>query len=246
MDHMDRRTLCLLLIGCAAALNARVADAQDLQLHYDWRHTVDPRNNPRDFPALTFKSFKTLGFGSFLLKLEANLDGTQHNVSEGYMEVTQTLRFWKAPVYAHLEYTGGLGVFDGAAGGYYLDNAYLMGAAYPFQWQGGWGNASLAYKHTNFPRASHDPQASLYWGRGFRQRWAFSSTAVAWTQNRNHGDDFTASLTGKHESFLIENELWWRAAGLVSVGSEVRVSRNVFATDGRLLVYPTLGLRYQF
>lgn len=227
-------------------MTARVVHAQDLQLHYDWRHSVDPRNNARDFPALTFKSFKALEFGSFLLKLEANLDGTQHNVSKGYLEVSQTLRFWKAPVYAHLEYTGGLGLFDHASGGYYLENAYLLGAAHPFKWQGGWGNVYVAYKHTNFSRASHDPQASVYWGRSFRERWSFASTGVFWKQNRNHGDDFTANLTGKRASFLIENEMWWRAASLVSIGSEVRISRDVYATDGRLLVYPTVGVRYLF
>ena len=95
-------------------------------------------------------------------------------------------------------------------------------------------------------RASHDPQASLYWGRPLGKRVAFASTGVFWTQNRNHGDDFTNGLTGKRGSFLIENEIWWRAVGLVSVGSNVRVSRNVYATDGRLLVYPTIGVRYLF
>ena len=56
----------------------------------------------------------------------------------------------------------------------------------------------------------------------------------------------TASLDGKEGAFLVENEIWWRAFGLVSVGSEIRVSRNVYATDGRLLLYPTLGIRYLF
>jgi hypothetical protein len=243
---MTRSILWLLLFGCAATTSARVASAQDLQLHYDWRHTIDPRNNPRDFPALTFKSFKAMGFGSFLLKLEANLDGAQHNVSKGYVEVSQTLRFWKAPVFALAEYTGGLGLFDGGGGGYSIANAYIIGAAYPFQWNGGWTNVSLGYKHTNFQRASHDPQMTLYWGRPLGRRWAFASTGVLWTQSQNQGDDFTAKLSGKRASFLLENEIWWRAVGLVSVGSEVRVSRNVYATDGRLLVYPTLGVRYLF
>ena len=175
---MTNRLLWLLLLGSAAATHAHVANAQDLQLHYDWRHSVDPRNNARNFPALTFKTFKALEFGSFLLKLEANLDGTQHNVSKGYLEVSQTLRFWKAPIYILGEYTGGLGLFDDASGGYYLANAYIVGAAYPFQWNGGWANVSLGYKHTNFPRASHDPQASLYWGRSLGKRGAFASTGV--------------------------------------------------------------------
>jgi hypothetical protein len=243
---MTKRFYWLLLLGSAATSCAKVANAQDLQLHYDWRHTVDPRNNARDFPALTFKSFKALAFGSFLLKLEANLDGERHNVSKGYLEVSQTLRFWKTPVYALGEYKGGLGLFDDASGGYSIANAYAVGAAYPFQWNGGWASVSLAYKHTNLPSASHDPQVTLYWGRPLGKRWSFASTGVLWTQNRNQGDDLTASLTGKRASLLMENELWWRAVGLVSVGSEVRVSRNVYATDGRLLVYPTLGVRYLF
>ena len=243
---MMNRVFLLLLLGCAATANAPVAQAQDLQLHYDWRHTVDPRNNARDFPALTFKTFKALEFGSFLLKLEASLDGARHNVSKGYLEVSQTVRFWKAPVYVLGEYSGGLGLFDGTAGGFYIANAYHVGVAYPFQVRGGWANAAVAYKHTNFTRASHDPQATLYWGRPLGRRWAFASTGVFWTQNRNHGDDFTAGLRGKEGAFLVENEIWWRAVGLVSVGSEVRVSRNVYASDGRVLVYPTLGMRYLF
>lgn len=243
---MTTRFFQLLLLAHVATATAQAAQAQDLQLHYDWRHTIDPRNNARDFPALTFKSFKALEFGSFLLKLEANLDGVHHNVSKDYLEVSQTVRFWKAPVYALVEYTGGLGLFDEASGGYYIANAYLIGAAYPFKMNGSWANVSLAYKHTNFSRVSHDPQATLYWGRPLGKRWTFASTGVFWTENRNRGDDFTARLSGKQQALLVENELWWRAVGLVSVGSEVRVSRNVYATDGRVLVYPTLGVRYLF
>jgi len=238
--------LWLLLLSFAVTTTPHAVRAQDLQLHYDWRHTVDPENNARNFPIVTYKSFKALDFGSFLLKLEADLDGTKHNVSKGYLEVSQTLRFWKAPVYALGEYSGGLGSFDGGSGAYYIDNAYMIGAAYPFPWRGSWANVYLAYKHSNFPKPSHDPQASIYWGTAFRERWAFSSTGVFWTQNGNRGDAFTEGLTGKRFSMLIENELWWRVVPLLSVGSEIRVSRDVYANDGRLLVYPTVGVRYLF
>jgi hypothetical protein len=245
-DAIMSKPLLRLLLGLLIASIPRVVHAQDLQLHYDWRHTVDPRTNRRNFPALTFKSFKAMTYGSFLIKLEADLDGERHNVSKGYLEVSQSLRFWEAPIYAIGEYAGGLGLFDDASGGYYLANAYSVGAAYPFPWKGGWASVAIAYKHSNLRRPSHDPQVTVYWGRPFAERWAFASTGVLWTQNRNRGDDFTASLTGKRGSFLAENELWWRAVGPISVGSEVRVSRNVYATDERLLVYPTLGVRYLF
>ena len=240
------RHLFCLLLAAAATSAPHVGHAQELQLHYDWRHTTDPRNNARNFPSLAFKSFKALPFGSFLLKLEADLDGTRHNVSKGYMEISQTIRFWSAPIYVLGEYSGGLGVFDGGGGGFHLDNGYHVGASYPFPWQGGFANVSLAYRYTNLERASHDPHASIYWGRPFGTRWSFASTSVLWTQNRNRGDERTAALTGKRGAFLVENEIWWRAAGLVSIGSNVRISRNVYATDGRVVVYPTLGLRYAF
>jgi len=136
-------------------------------------------------------------------------------------------------------------VFGGGSGGYYLENAYLVGAAHPFQWKGSWGNVYLAYKHTNFPRPSRDPQLSLYWGKGFGHRLAFASTGVFWTQNRNHGDRATANLSGKRFVFLVENEVWFRAFELLSVGSEIRISRDVYTVDGRLLLYPTVGMRYQ-
>jgi hypothetical protein len=242
-----RRLLFPLLLGAVAtAPMARVVQAQELQLHYDWRHTTDPRTNARNFPSLAFKSFKALPFGSFLLKLEADLDGSRHNVSKGYLEISQTLRFWPAPIYAFGEYSGGLGVFGGGAGGFHIDNGYHVGAAHPFKWQGGWANVSLAYRYTNSPRPSHDPHASLYWGRPFGGRWAVASTTVLWTQNRDRGDERSAGLTGKRKAFLVENEIWWRAAGPISIGSNVRISRNVYATDGRVVVYPTTGVRYAF
>jgi len=225
---------------------ARTAGAQSVQLHYDLRHSVDPRNNARNFPALTFKHFKSMEFGSFLIKVEADLNGSRNNVSKVYSEITQTLKFWDPPVFLHLEYTGGIGLFDDATGGYYLDNAYLVGAARPFQWMGSWASIYLAYKYTNFRRASHDPQFSIYWGKGFLKRWDFASTAVMWTQNKNHGDASTGNLSGKRFSFLAENEIWYKVASRIAVGSETRVSVNVYATDHRLHVYPTIGVRYLY
>jgi hypothetical protein len=102
--------LRLLLCSYYAVTGVRVTHAQDLQLHYDWRHAFDARNNPRNFPSLAFKNFKALDFGSFLLKVQAGLDGNQHNLSKVYFEGSQTLRFWKPSIFVHVEYTGGLGL----------------------------------------------------------------------------------------------------------------------------------------
>ena len=157
MTGFMRNVVCLPLWCLGMGSVVAVARAQDLQLHYDWRHTFDPRNNPDNFPSLVFKSYRSLSFGSFLLKLEGELNGSRHNLSKVYVEVSQTLRFWKPALYLHAEYTGGLGMLGGGTGGYYLDNAYILGAAHPFPWLGSWGNIYLAYKRSNFPRPSHDP-----------------------------------------------------------------------------------------
>lgn len=243
---MRKQSVYLLVSSAVICAGGRVARAQELQLHYDWRHAVDPRDNPSNFPSLGFKIYKGLDFGSFLLKMEGDLNGTRNNLSKVYVEVSQGLRFWKPSFYLHVEYTGGLGLFDGGNGGYYLENAYLLGAAHPFPWQGSWGSVFVAYKYTNFRHPSHDPELSLYWGKVFQGRWAFASTTVAWTQDRNHGDAMTANVSGKRFAALIENELWYNALSHLSCGSLIRVSYNVYATDGRLLLYPTVGIRYFF
>src|SRR5262245_13895883 len=114
------------LLGSSASSAVPTAGAQEVQLHYDLRHTVDPETNPGNFPSVTFKGFKALAFGSFLLKMEGDFDGTRHNLSKVYFEMSQTLRFWTPSIYIHLEYTGGLGVFDGGTGGtggYDIENA---------------------------------------------------------------------------------------------------------------------------
>ncbi len=162
------------------------------------------------------------------------------------MEVSQDLKFWKAPYLMHAEYTGGLGLFNGGAGGYYLENAFLFGATHPFPWGGSWGSAFVAYKRTNFLHASHDPAVSLYWGRTYPGGLTFASTAVTWTQNRNHGDAATSGEAGKRVSSLIESEIWYRVVPHLALGSLIRLSYNVYVSNDRPLLYPTVGVRYAF
>ncbi len=85
--------------------------AQNIQLHYDLRHTVDPAANPRNFPTLYFEYFKAqdsgrafIKPGAFLFKMQADLLGSGNNIGKMYMQVAQTLRFWKPQVFLHLSY----------------------------------------------------------------------------------------------------------------------------------------------
>ena len=63
------------------------AFSQNLQLHYDFRHSIDPALNPGNYPGFSFEYFKnidTLGTGSFLMKLQADLNGKNENIGQVY------------------------------------------------------------------------------------------------------------------------------------------------------------------
>ena len=49
------------------------------------------------------------------------MDYTDKGVASAYWEISRELKFWKAPVSAHIEYNGGLN---------YINNAFLAGPAY--------------------------------------------------------------------------------------------------------------------
>src|SRR5438876_756884 len=116
--------------------------SQSLQLHYDLRHTLDPKHTQKNFPAFYFEYFKPADSGtsfikpgSFLLKVQSELTGEKHNTGQFYMEVSQAFRFWRPKIFLQLQYSGGLGIAEPGAYGYYLTNAFSLGVAYPFQWK---------------------------------------------------------------------------------------------------------------
>jgi len=76
--------------------------SQNLQLHYDLRHTIDPAHNSRNFPTIYFEYFKsqndTTSFiktGSFFLKAEDDLQGDGGNIGKAFIQTSQSFRFWK-------------------------------------------------------------------------------------------------------------------------------------------------------
>ncbi|MBT1685461.1 DUF5020 family protein [Dawidia soli] len=144
----------MLLAACLPALS------QNLQLHYDFRHSLDPALHRRNFPSVSFEYFKqldTVGTGSFLLKVQADLNGGDHNVGQVFTQLSQSLRFWKPKVYLALHYSGGLGATDEGYG-FYLPNAYGAGVSYPFQWKGAWLAVNALVRCNAFRRPSYDPR----------------------------------------------------------------------------------------
>jgi hypothetical protein len=223
--------------------------SQNLQVHYDFRHALDPALNEHNYPTFSFEYFKNLdtaGTGSFLMKLQADMNGKNNNIGQVFTQLSQSLRFWIPKVYLSLNYSGGLGVTS-TASGYYLANSFGIGIAYPFQWQGAWLSASVLFRYNAFDKPSYDPQFTLYFGKGFCNYKIFiAGSVVCWTQNKNQGNEFTRDLHGKKLAFFGDPQVWFRIKNGISAGSRGNVYYNLIGRDNKIQLYPTLGLKYQF
>jgi hypothetical protein len=223
--------------------------AQNLQVHYDFRNSLDPKVNSENFPSLSFEYFKlidTMGTGSFLIKLQADLKGKDNNIGQVFVQLSQSLRFWKPKLYLYLNYSGGLGVTLSSLG-FYIASSYGVGLSYPFQWKGAWLAANLSIRCNAFNKPSYDPQFTFYFGKGIKNyRYFTSGSFVFWTENRNHGDDFTRNRTGKKLAFFGDPQFWINIKKGLSAGTRINVFYHTLTDDDALQFYPTLGLKYQF
>lgn len=232
---------------------ASYADTVSVDLLYDLRHTTDAQDNPDNFPVVELKVFYPQSFGSFLLKSEIDLDGANHNVSEAFNEISQSIKLGSAtlgglPLFAHLEYSGGLGVFNHASGGFYIPNAYIMGLEYPFDLQGANCDVVVGLRDTNLGIPSYDPMLTIYAQRYFfNHKLLIANSLEAWTtSNEAEGGTSSQSPAGKFGSWELESEAWYKVAKELSVGTYIRTTRNVYVISNRWLVYPSFGVRYAF
>src|SRR5579864_4141161 len=122
------------LFLCLITLFIRCANAQNVQVLYDLRHTVDPVRNTKNYPTLYFEYFKEqdsgkafIKPGAFLFKMQSDLMGSSDNIGKTYVQVTQTLRFWAPRIFLHFSYSGGLGVTEPKQYSYYILNTYAVG-----------------------------------------------------------------------------------------------------------------------
>lgn len=223
--------------------------SQNLQVHYDVRHTLDPKVNPTNFPSFTFEYFKnidTVGAGSFLFKIQADLKGKNNNAGQIFTQLSQTLRFWKPKVYMSLNYSGGIGVTPDSYG-FYLSNSFAVGVSIPFQWKGAWISTSLLYRYNAFDKPSHDPQLIFYFGRGFFNYKLFAGGSfVGWTENRNQGTVDTQGFHGKKVAFFGDPQLWIKVRGGFSVGTRINVFYHLITPNNHVQLYPTIGTKVQF
>jgi len=237
-------TVLLLSVPCYAEIS--------VDSLYDFRHFTDPKNNANNFPVVELKVFIPQSFGTFLMKEEIDLEGPNHNVSQVYTELSQSLKLGRLtlgelPLLAHFGYSGGLGVFGNGSGGFYTPNAYNVGLEYRFEVQKAFCDASLALRDTNFAHSSYGPMVTVYAGRYFlNYKLLVANSLEAWTTPGTLNSGSNLSRASTFASWELESEVWYKIAQRFSVGTYVRTTRNVYALSNRWVLYPSFGMRYAF
>jgi hypothetical protein len=225
--------------------------SQQLQLHYDARHTINPERNSKNFMTLYFEYFKQqdsgkafIKPGSFLLKTQADFVGDKSNISKIYMQVSQSFRFWKPKIFLGLQYSGGLGVTEPKQYSYYISNTFSAGADYPFKWGKTYLTSQLFYKYIPYKKPSSDFLYTLYWWKGlFNYKAEFAGDFSIWTENKNHGDDYTKNLKGKRFNFFVEPQCWYNVNNRIAFGTKINMYYHVNTQADLLEAYPTIAIR---
>jgi len=243
-----------ILLSGMVLLSLTVPSRADMAIYglYDLRHMTDPTDNSSNFPVIEMKGFFPESFGSFLFKEEIDLDGAKGSQSEVYSELDQTLKLggakvWGTPLSLHLGYSGGLGVFGNAAGGYYIRSSYSAGPEYGFRIGGAYCDAYAALRYTYNGGPRFDPMLSFWVGNyllGYRL--LIANSLEAWTTSYGPGSNSGAAGSRRVASWELESEVWYKVAQDLSVGTYIRTTRNVYALSGRWVIYPSLGIRYSF
>ncbi len=238
---------CLSITG----LSAQNLQAQNLQFHYDLRHTVDPGLNPRNFPTLYYEYFKArdsghafIKPGNFLLKTEADLLGEGTNIGKFYFQVSQSFRCWKPKIFLQLQYSGGAGITAPKQYSYYITNTYQAGAEIPFHWKGAWFSSVLDYKYVSYTRPTNDFIYTFYWWKGLlHYKLELAGDFSVWTENKNHGDAATAAMTGKRSFFFAEPQVWYNFNKIIALGSKLNCYYHVNTITNIFQAYPTLAIK---
>lgn len=227
-------------------LSGFALQAQNLQLHFDPRSSIHGKESfASNYLTATYEMFKTDKWGSTFMFVDADFNLSDGNVGMIYTEIARNFKINDFPLMPHIEYNGGLGLFeieDNVGGGYSIPNAYLAGLSYTFAIGNIFMETYVAYKYNAFKEASHDVQWTLTWIANFENdKLTLTGFADLWSENKNPLD---ADLY-KKIVFLAEPQIWYNATTNFSLGSEVKISSN-FGGKNNSLVCPTIAMKWNF
>ena len=226
------------------AVSALNAQAQNIQLHYDFgRNIYTGEESNRQKATITLEQFKADKWGSWYYFVD--VDQSRHFTESAYTEISREFKLGKeSPFAAHVEYNGGLSKSGS------FQQAGLIGAAYNghnADFSKTW-SVQLLYKQffksydTTHSYAS--AQLTGVWGLNFfDKKLTFSGFIDFWRGEKadNHG-----CLV-----ILSEPQLWYNFTEHFSVGTEWEFSNNFVynsdpTSDKTFFWNPTLAVKWNF
>ena len=218
------------------------AQAQNIQLHYDFGRNIYPNEeSDRQKVTMTIEHFKADKWGSWFYFVD--IDFSRKFTEGAYTEISREFNLGKnSPFAAHIEYDGGLnrgGSFQQAA---------LVGAAYnghnadfstTFSVQLLYKRFFKSYHHTN---AYHSAQLTGVWGTTFaNKKCTFSGFIDLWRGEKANGHGQLVMIT--------EPQFWYKLTENLNIGTEIEISNNfIYNTynDKTFFVNPTVGVKWEF
>lgn len=234
-----KKILCIALTAVAAL----TANAQNIQLHYDFGRNIYPDEEAsRQKVTVTLEQFKADDWGSWYYFVDIDL--SRKETKGAYTEISREFSLGKqSPFAAHVEYDGGLGSRSGS-----YQQAALVGAAYnghTSDFSTTW-SVQLLYKRFfksyDYNYAFNSAQLTGVWGTTFANRkCTFSGFIDFWREEKANGHGKLVILS--------EPQLWFNATEHFSLGTEVEISNNfIFNTynDKTFFVNPTVAVKWNF
>ena len=233
------------MISALMAVAALGANAQNIQLHYDFgRNIYSNEEADRQKVTATLEQFKADDWGSWYYFFDVDL--TSKTTRSIYTEISREINLGKnLPLAAHVEYDGGLWHAPAIGNGSY-QQAGLAGIAYNghnADFSKTWSVQALYKQFFKSYEGTHSYasfQLTGVWGLNFLDnKMTFSGFIDFWRGEKanNHG-----CLV-----ILSEPQLWYNVNKHLSVGTEVEFSNNFivnYYNDKTFFVNPTLGVKW--
>ena len=226
------------------AVAALSANAQNIQLHYDFgRNIYTGEEAGRSKVTVTLEQFKADQWGSWYYFVD--LDLSSHFTESAYTEISREFNLSKdLPIAAHVEYDGGLSKSGS------FQQAGLIGAAYNghnADFSKTW-SVQLLYKQffKSYDNTHSYASAQLtgVWGLNFLDnKLSFAGFVDFWRGEKANGHGCLVVLT--------EPQLWYNFTKHFSVGTEWEISDNFVynadpTSDKTFFINPTLAVKWNF
>ena len=236
-----KKSLTFLTMALTMAVST-VAQAQNIQLHYDFGRNIYPNEeSDRQKVTMTIEHFKADKWGSWFYFVD--IDFSRKFTEGAYTEISREFNLGKnSPFAAHIEYDGGLNRFGS------FQQAALVGAAYnghnadfstTYSVQLLYKRHFKSYDHT---RAYHSAQLTGVWGTTFaNKKCTFSGFIDLWRGEKANGHGQLVIIT--------EPQFWYKLTENLNIGTEIEISNNfIYNTynDKTFFVNPTVGVKWEF